>query len=272
MSADRPSLHPLSAFAAVAAASLLLFIAPVAAAPLALTVIPIDPPPAAAAERAGETIVPTVAPTAPSSLAGQSVQPDTAVLLWRDNSNNESGFVVEGRPADNPTFIPIGDPLPANLTSVRIVGLSNGITYVFRVRARNASGDSAATNAVTIIQLSNSDCQPSATVMCLNNNEFRVQALYLTSGGLSGEAQAVKLVADSGYLWFFASSNIEAVVKVLNGCTTNSHFWVFAGGLTDVRVLFTVTDTLAELSKSYSNPLGAAFQPIQDTSAFATCP
>ena len=27
--------------------------------------------------------------------------------------------------------------------------------------------------------------------------------------------------------WFFESSNPEAVVKVLNACSINNHFWVF---------------------------------------------
>jgi hypothetical protein len=82
----------------------------------------------------------------------------------------------------------------------------------------------------------------------------------------------VKLTSDSGYLWFFGSANIEAVVKVLDGCGTNNRYWVFAGGLTNVRVVLKVTDTMTGLIKKYVNPQGTAFQPIQDVSAFATCP
>ena len=47
---------------------------------------------------------------------------------------------------------------------------------------------------------------------------------------------------------------------------------MFAGGLTNVGVEILVTDTEAGITRSYSNELGEAFQPIQDTSAFATCP
>ena len=36
--------------------------------------------------------------------------------------------------------------------------------------------------------------------------------------------------------WFFQAENVEAVVKVLNGCGINDRYWVFAGGLTDVKV------------------------------------
>lgn len=82
----------------------------------------------------------------------------------------------------------------------------------------------------------------------------------------------VKLTDDSGYLWFFQSTNIEAVVKVLDACGFNQRFWVYAGGLTNVQVTMTITDTMNGTVKTYTNPQGKAFQPIQDSSAFATCP
>ena len=37
-------------------------------------------------------------------------------------------------------------------------------------------------------------------------------------------------------------------------------------------VRLTVTDTLRGVTKQYTNPQSTAFQPIQDTEAFATCP
>jgi len=58
----------------------------------------------------------------------------------------------------------------------------------------------------------------------------------------------------------------------LNACSLNQAFWFYAGGLTDVQVTIVVTDTLTGKKKTYTNPLGRAFQPIQDTSAFTTCP
>jgi hypothetical protein len=98
-----------------------------------------------------------------------------------------------------------------------------------------------------------------------------VTASFDADGGNSGAAHAIQLTPDTGYLWFFGSSNVEAVVKVLDGCGLGGHYWVFAGGLTDVSVVLTVTDTQTGQSKTYTNPQGKAFQPIQDTSAFATC-
>jgi len=62
------------------------------------------------------------------------------------------------------------------------------------------------------------------------------------------------------------------IVKALDGCGLNSRFWVFAGGLTNVEVILTVTDTHNGAVKTYVNPMNTALAPIQDTSAFATCP
>jgi hypothetical protein len=108
--------------------------------------------------------------------------------------------------------------------------------------------------------------------LCLNNNRFKVQGHYLTLAADSGPASMVRLTGDTGYLFFFSPSNVEAVVKVLNACSFNNRYWVFAGGLTDVRTVITVTDTQRNTVRTYVNPQGKAFQPIQDTSAFATCP
>ena len=85
-------------------------------------------------------------------------------------------------------------------------------------------------------------------------------------------AQAVAITGDTGYFWFFNSSNVEVVIKVLNGCAANGHYWVFAGGLTDVRTRIAVTDTRTGAMQVYVTPRGVAFPPLQDTVAFATCP
>ncbi len=114
-------------------------------------------------------------------------------------------------------------------------------------------------------------CTTDPTTLCLNGNRFRVSATWQTSTA-SGQAQAVRLTPDTGYFWFFNASNVEMVTKVLNACAVNNRHWVFAGGLTNVAVTLTVTDTQTGAVRSYFNPSGTAYQPIQDTSAFATCP
>jgi hypothetical protein len=114
-------------------------------------------------------------------------------------------------------------------------------------------------------------CIPDANTLCLGASRFKVAATFDAGGGNAGNARAVPLTADTGYLWFFNATNVESIVKVIDGCGLGGHFWVFAGGLTNVKVVLTVTDLHTGAVKTYTNPPGRAFVPIQDTSAFA-CP
>jgi hypothetical protein len=111
----------------------------------------------------------------------------------------------------------------------------------------------------------------SGTGMCLGSSRFLVTANWQTTTS-SGHGTAIQLTPDTGYFWFFSSSNVEMVVKTLDGCGVNSKKWVFAGGLTNVDVTLTVKDLQTGAVKTYVNPQSTAFQPIQDTSAFSTCP
>jgi PAP2 superfamily protein len=119
--------------------------------------------------------------------------------------------------------------------------------------------------------VSPSTCVADATTLCLNDGRFKVQATWNT-GKSSGPAQALSSTGDSGQFWFFDPDNVELTVKVLNACSFNDRFWVFASGLTNVEVLVTVTDTHTGRVRQYFNPRGKAFAPVQDVSAFATCP
>ncbi|MDY7092173.1 MAG: hypothetical protein SX243_04290 [Acidobacteriota bacterium] len=114
--------------------------------------------------------------------------------------------------------------------------------------------------------------EPMGTSLTLNEDRFEVQVSFRTPQGQEGNGQAIKLTSDTGYFFFFEEDNVELVVKVLRGCGVNNHYWVFAGGLTNVEVDLTITDTQTGDTQTYSNPLRTPFQPIQDTEAFATCP
>jgi Viral BACON domain/Putative binding domain, N-terminal len=114
-------------------------------------------------------------------------------------------------------------------------------------------------------------CLPSGTTLCLDSDRFSVQATWRTPDGNTGQGQAVPLSTGSGYFWFFDPANVEMVIKVLRGCDVNQRFWVYAAGLTNVEVTFTVTDTITGISNTYHNPLNQPFKPVQDTSSLAAC-
>lgn len=115
-------------------------------------------------------------------------------------------------------------------------------------------------------------CVPDARTLCLRAGRFAVRADWRIPGGLFGSGQVIPLTDYSGGFWFFQPKNVEMVLKVLNGCTNNGRFWVFAAGMTNVETSLVVTDTETGVSKRYENPLGTPFAPILDTQAFVTCP
>ncbi|MEO8430276.1 MAG: hypothetical protein ABI592_02125 [Acidobacteriota bacterium] len=114
-------------------------------------------------------------------------------------------------------------------------------------------------------------CVPDATTLCLRGGRFAVTTQWIANGTI-GSGQAVAITPDAGYFTFFGPNNVEIVVKVLNGCSINSHTWVFAAGLTNVYVVLTVVDVETGAARSYSNSPGTPFPPILDTGAFASCP
>jgi hypothetical protein len=109
--------------------------------------------------------------------------------------------------------------------------------------------------------------QATPHVLCLSNR-FRVGIVWQRPSTETGSGVAVSLISDTGTFWFFSPTNYEVMVKTLNGCAINQKWWVFAGGLTNVKVDLTVTDTMTGTSKTYSNAQGVPFQPVQDTAAF----
>jgi hypothetical protein len=110
-------------------------------------------------------------------------------------------------------------------------------------------------------------CVPAPTVLCLNDNRFQVEVTWAHPGAGSGSGHAVPLTADTGLFWFFQPSNLELVVKVLDGRLSNRHFWVFYGGLSDVAYVITVTDLRTGVRETYHNPRGVLASSA-DTRAF----
>lgn len=213
-------------------------------------------------------------PAAPTNLTATTFSTTEIDLAWQDNSNNETGFIVEAKTLGG-SFMALAT-LPANTTGAEVFGLSPATGYVFRVRATNDQGTSAPTNeAQASTNAVPGACIPGAQTLCLAADRFRVDVDWATGGeqATTGEGQVVPGVAsdDSGLFYFFAEANWELVVKVLAACVVNDRFWVFAGGLTNVEVVLRVIDTQSGVVRHYYNPPGTPFQPVQDTAAFATC-
>jgi hypothetical protein len=170
---------------------------------------------------------------------------------------------------------------PLYLEDLRVVGQEYGVCGTNTAddcdNLNNSTPDGAFRVTYPSVQQwlspgSPASCVAGPTTLCLNGGRFRVTAFYATAAGASGPGMRVALTGDSGYFWFFDPANIELVVKVLDACTFSPpNFWVFAGGLTNVGVTLIVEDTQTGASRTYNNPIGTPFAPLQDTQAFS-CP
>jgi peptidyl-Asp metalloendopeptidase len=88
-------------------------------------------------------------PAGPTQLAGTVQDHDGISLSWRDNSDNETGFVVQ-RAVNGSAFADRAS-LGTNTTRFSDTGLTGGTTYSYRVRAWNSAGTSEFTNTVTFV-------------------------------------------------------------------------------------------------------------------------
>ena len=87
------------------------------------------------------------APAAPSNLAAVATSGTEVALSWVDNADSEDGFLLER--SLSPTFATADAsiPLAANVTSYVDAGRSPGVTYYYRLSARNGALSSAAVTA-----------------------------------------------------------------------------------------------------------------------------
>src|SRR5690606_36646098 len=99
-------------------------------------------------------------------------------------------------------------------------------------------------------------CTPSVTAACLQGNRFKVDlewSGFNTQQG--GNARSVQnpQTADSTLFYFFGQENWELLAKVIDGCSSNDHFWVFGAAATTLAYSLRVVDTETGVFRSYEN-------------------
>lgn len=131
-------------------------------------------------------------------------------------------------------------------------------------------------------------CVPSPNTLCIDDEpgdrRFRIRMTWETAldGGQSGQAFVTDLAAvdlDSGGLLSFFQGVPEMLIKVLDGCGLNGHFWIFGAPTTSLGYDLTIEDTLAkergvpssDYLYSVSNADGNVAGPFADIEAFPTC-
>ena len=92
---------------------------------------------------------PTAPIVAPSNLRINIANPNSIILNWNDNSNNETGFKIE-RKTSSSNFILI-DSVNANITTYIDNSVSNTEMYSYRVFAYNSTNSSGYSNTASVI-------------------------------------------------------------------------------------------------------------------------
>jgi PKD repeat protein len=217
------------------------------------------------------TAAPGAVPTANFSFSPAHPNPGDLVSFTNTSTGSPNGYVwIFGDPG-----YPSYDVNPTHTFG------SSG-TYFVRLDAGNLNGTGTVSRTVIVGTGGSggggpgtgpSICTANETTLCLSASRFKVTAVYDAGDGRSGQARAIPLTANTGYFWFFDQSNVEVVTKILPFCANPyNSIWVFAAGLTNVEVTLTYTDTKNGTVVTKKNNLGTAFEPIQDTGAFKTCP
>ena len=152
-----------------------------------------------------------------------------------------------------------------------LASVADTATFASSVEMPAADSVRAVTSAILQGSLaapeSSSPCPAGSDHLCLEQSRFQIQVDWTAESNGSGHGTAVPLSHDSGYFWFFDRSNVELIVKVLDGRGVNGHFWVFYGALSNVQYTITVTDSQTNVVRTYQNAQGN-LASVADTSAF----
>ena len=117
---------------------------------------------------------------------------------------------------------------------------------------------SPTTTAPPIFPRSGEGCRPGPTTLCLLDQRLAVEVSWTNPfvEGMSGRGQVIQGSDGSGMFWFFDPSNLELIVKAVDGTTANGYLWLFYGALSDIEYQLDITDTLTGTTRTYYNPPG----------------
>jgi len=173
-------------------------------------------------------VVPTAptTPMAPTELKATIVSKDQIDLIWKDNSNNETGFKIE-RKADAGSFIEIGST-SADITSYSDKSVSLNTNYTYRVYSFNQVGKSAQNSNEPNIQSTSVPTLSTASITDISSNGAKSGGSISSDGGASVTAR--------GVVWGTSTNpTISLNTKTSDGTGTGSFQSAITGLIANTR-------------------------------------
>lgn len=189
-------------------------------------------------------------PAAPSGLTATASSSTEVDLDWNDNSNNETSFRIEGR-VGNAAFQDLGG-VSANATGAVITNLTAGTSYTFRVRARNANGDSPYSNQATVTTPGGGGGDGFLTTPAFPDFRFRVRITPPGGTTLAGSRES-DCVPETLCVSGASAGRSEVFVRII-GPRPNGYLWPTIVRFTPSRVEVDVQQISTNILKTYVLP------------------
>lgn len=166
------------------------------------------------------TLPPLQKPAAPAAFTGVAVSSSQVDLQWSDNSDNEDAFRMERRVGEGSYAFLL--TLPAGSESHSDQTVTAGTTYKYRIRARNAAGNSAWSSELTVTTPSvPTTPAPPASLTALAISSQRIELSWVDK---SDDETGFRLERKAG-----ASGVYEQKTSLAAGATVYSDTSVVAG-------------------------------------------
>ncbi len=181
----------------------------------------------------------------------------------------------------------IDKPMPLTLESHGVITMEGGSFQPLMIQPSQVTADGRYTTTRGVTGLQTGAWEATATVVTqpfniilrdpdppqtLLFNSFTGDYIFRTGAGkFSGAAQVKRQDCMAQVNSNQKDHELRGTINVCVPVDTGRFWFLHAAGTT-VEIKITVTDTQPPRRKIYINPLGKPAPPIQDTSAFATCP
>ncbi len=179
--------------------------------------------------------------------------------------------------AGNSYLMTVRDTVANNTTRFLVAGHETDLNCVNAVTQTvcpgvAASAISAATFTESILGgTPQPHLSPGALTACLLSGQYAVAVYYEAHAGFKGQANMVPLTDEITASYFINPANLEVFVKLRPDCAGSGKVWVFIGGLTNLRIIVTITHMPTGFTRYYINPPATLYRTVADTTLAFDC-